>query len=70
MYKTKHMVDVLKTEELDVFGALISVDSILKKLQSMRINAEKQTLCRGCFYFASVLMLMVMRISKEHSWAQ
>lgn len=42
MYKTKHMVDVLQTEELDVSGALISMESTLKILQSMRSNAEEQ----------------------------
>lgn len=42
MYKTKHMVDVLQTEELDVSGALISMNSTLKILGSMRTNTEDQ----------------------------
>ena len=41
MYKTKHMVGVLQTEELDASGALISMNSTLTIFESMRSNAEE-----------------------------
>ncbi len=55
MYKTKHMVDVLQTEELDVSRALISMDSTMELLQSMRINGEElKHFVEAVLYFASI----------------